>query len=99
MRVVRLQHGSEGVELATDAADVTVIEPRYVEGLPDEAAVFRAAVRRPIGARPLRDLVAASDRVAVVILDITRPMPSDRLLPWLFAERARAGVEGDHLAS
>jgi lactate racemase len=43
-------------------------------------------VRQPIGAPPLRDLVVARDRVAVVIPDITRPMPSDRLLPWLFAE-------------
>ena len=43
-------------------------------------------MRRPIGARPLRDLVGARDRVAVVIPDITRPLPTDRLLPWLFAE-------------
>jgi nickel-dependent lactate racemase len=32
--------------------------------------------------------VSARDRVAVVIPDITRPMPADRLLPWLFAELA-----------
>jgi lactate racemase len=88
MRRLRLQYGTEGVELATDVADVTVVQPRYVKGLPDEAAAFRAAVRQPIGGRPLRDLVVASDRVAVVIPDITRPMPSDRLLPWLFAELA-----------
>jgi len=83
---VRLQYGTDGLDLATDTPDVTVIEPRFVEGLPDEAVSFREAVRRPIGARPLRDIVRANDRVAVVIPDITRPMPSDRLLPWLFAE-------------
>jgi nickel-dependent lactate racemase len=76
---VRLQYGTDGLDLATDAPDVTVIEPRFVEGLPDETVSFREAVRRPIGARPLRDIVRASDRVAVVIPDITRPMPSDRL--------------------
>jgi len=32
--------------------------------------------------------VKATDRVAVVIPDLTRPLPSDRLLPWLFAELA-----------
>jgi nickel-dependent lactate racemase len=65
---------------------VTVIEPRYLSGLPDEAARFRAAVRDPIGIRPLRELVSARDRVAVVIPDLTRPLPTDRLLPWLFEE-------------
>jgi lactate racemase len=86
---VRLQYGTHGIELATDASDVTVIQPRFVKGLPDEAAAFREAVRRPIGARPLRDLVGAHDRVAVVIPDITRPMPAERLLSWLFAELSR----------
>jgi nickel-dependent lactate racemase len=88
MRRVRLRYGTDALELATDASDVTVIEPRFVGGLPDEAAAFREAVRRPIGARPLRDVVRASHRVAVVIPDITRPMPSHRLLPWLFGEIA-----------
>lgn len=88
MRRLRLQYGTDGLAFDTDAADVTVIEPRYVPGLRDEAAAFRAAVRRPIGTRPLRELVGPEDRVAVVIPDITRPMPSDRLLPWLFAELA-----------
>lgn len=88
MKRLRLQYGTDGLELLTDASDVTVVEPRFVTGLPDEAAAFQDAVRRPIGAGPLRDLVAARDRVAVVIPDITRPMPADRLLPWLFAELA-----------
>lgn len=83
---LRLRYGTDVLEVATEAADLTVIQPRFVDGLPDEAAAFREAVRRPIGTRPLRDLVGASDRVAVVIPDITRPMPADRLLPWLFAE-------------
>ena len=31
-------------------------------------------------------MIAADDKVAVVIPDITRALPSDRLLPWLFEE-------------
>jgi hypothetical protein len=88
MERLHLQYGTDGLELVTEATDVTVIRPRFVDGLADEPAAFREAVRRPIGARPLRDLIGARDRVAVVIPDITRPMPSDRLLPWLFAELA-----------
>ena len=57
MKRIRLQYGTEGLELSTDAPDVTVIEPRFLPGLPDEAGAFRGAVRAPIDARPLRELV------------------------------------------
>ncbi len=86
MRRIRLQYGADGIDLATDAPNVTIVEPRFVKGLADEAGGFRDAVRNPIGTKPLRELVAATDRIAVVIPDITRPLPSERLLPWLFAE-------------
>jgi lactate racemase len=81
-----LQYGRTGLEVDLPSENVTLLVPRFVEGLPDEAAGFREAVRRPIGAPPLREVVRATDRVAVVIPDITRPLPTDRLLPWLFAE-------------
>jgi nickel-dependent lactate racemase len=86
MQRIPLRYGTGSLELATDARDVAVIAPRFVPGLPDEAAAFRAAVRAPIDAPPLRALVEARDRVAVVIPDITRSLPLDRLLPWLFEE-------------
>ncbi len=83
---VRLQYGTTGLEVDIPSDHVTLIEPRFVEGLADEARAFREAVRQPIGSAPLRELVKAGDRVAVVIPDSTRPLPSDRLLPWLFEE-------------
>jgi lactate racemase len=43
-------------------------------------------VRRPLRSAPLRDVVRATDRVAIVIPDITRPLPTDRLLPWVLEE-------------
>ena len=88
-----LQYGRDGLDVELPAANVTVLTPRFVPGLADEAAAFREAVRRPIGTRPLAELVKATDRVAVVIPDITRPLPTDRLLPWLFAELAHVSSE------
>ena len=82
----RLQYGREGLTVEIPSGNVTVIAPRHVEELPDEAESFRRAVRDPIGTGPLREAVRATDRVAVVIPDITRPLPTDRLLPWLFQE-------------
>jgi len=68
--------------------DAVVITPQELPGLPDEHAAFEAAVRDPIGTAPLRDFVAADDRIAIVIADITRPSPSERLVPWIMSELA-----------
>lgn len=83
---IQLQYGAGWLDVEIPARRVTVIEPKFAPGLPDEPAAFRGAVSEPVGARPLRELIRAGDRVAVVIPDITRPMPLTRLLPWLFAE-------------
>ncbi|MEO6876811.1 MAG: nickel-dependent lactate racemase [Opitutaceae bacterium] len=83
---VRLHYGTTGLDLDLTGLNATILAPQFLAGLPDEAGAFTDAVRHPIGCRPLRDQIAATDRVAVVISDGTRPLPSDRLLPWLFAE-------------
>jgi nickel-dependent lactate racemase len=92
-RTIRLPYGTTTLSLELEAPDVAILEPRYVPGLPDEAAAFREALRAPIGAPPLKDLVGTGDRVAVVIPDLTRPLPSDRLLPWLFQELSHVAAE------
>jgi lactate racemase len=90
---VHLQYGREGLDVEIPGKNLTVVEPRFMAGLEDEAAAFREALRRPIGSPPLRDIVRAADRVAVVIPDLTRPLPSDRLLPWLLGELGHVPAE------
>lgn len=93
---VHLAYGKHGldVELPPDAL---VVEPRHVPGLPDETAAIRQALRDPIGALPLRELVRRGDRVVVVHSDITRPMPNDRVLPVLLAALEEAGVQPEDI--
>jgi nickel-dependent lactate racemase len=82
----QLQYGRGDLTIEIPSSDVSVLRTKHEEGLPNEAAAFREAVRHPIGSAPLKEIVGATEQVAVVIPDITRPLPSDRLLPWLFEE-------------
>ena len=91
--MVNLRYGRGDLAVEIPSGRVSVVEPRFVPGLPDEAAAFHEAVRRPIGARPLRECVAAGERLAVAIPDLTRPLPSDRLLLWLFEELAHVAAD------
>jgi nickel-dependent lactate racemase len=79
---IKLAYGTTGLTLELDdALDVTVIEPAFVPALADPVAAVRAALREPIGAPALRDLVRPGTRVGVVFSDITRPAPNRLLLP------------------
>jgi nickel-dependent lactate racemase len=84
--LTHLQYGKDGLEIHIPSSNVTVLAPQFIPGLSDEPTAFRNSVRHPFDSKPLRELISANDRVAVVIPDITRPLPSDRLLAWLFAE-------------
>lgn len=84
--LVHLAYGREGLDVQLPDRNLTVIEPLFVPGLPDEQAALLQALRQPIASPPLRELVKRNDRVAVVFSDLTRPVPNRRLLPPLLAE-------------
>jgi nickel-dependent lactate racemase len=86
---VKLAYGKTGLEIALpDEWDVTVVEPKFVPGLPDARAALQEALRAPRGSPPLRDLVRPGDRVGIVFSDITRPAPNRLLLPAVLDELA-----------
>ena len=60
-----------------------VARSKAVAPLQDARAAFDAALTAPIASAPLQDLVRPTDRVALVISDITRPTPNHLLVPWL----------------
>jgi lactate racemase len=90
---VPLQYGQAWMEVEIPSADATVLEPKFVAGLADEEAGFRTAVRRPVGTCPLKELIRATDRLALVIPDITRPLVTDRLLRWTLDELGHVPAE------
>jgi nickel-dependent lactate racemase len=95
---IRLAYGRDGLALNLPAdAPVTVIEPRFCPGLPDEQASILQALRAPTGTEPLARLAGPEDSVAIVFSDLTRPMPNKRVLPPLLDELALAGVDQDRI--
>jgi nickel-dependent lactate racemase len=83
---VNLLYGKKGklVELPDDGT--FVIRPKNVAPVSDEETAVFEALRAPIGSPPLREIVSATDTVAIVFSDITRPMPYSSVLPPLMEE-------------
>ena len=91
---VDLAYGKRGLQVEVPERAV-VIEPRYLPGLPDEAAALRQALRRPLGRPAFRELARPDDTVGIVVCDLTRPMPSRRVLPIVLGELDH--LDPDHI--
>jgi nickel-dependent lactate racemase len=88
---VHLAYGQNGldVELPEDA---DILLPEKTPALPQPETAVREALRQPIGSRPLAELIRPSDSVAIVISDMTRPVPNRILLPPILETVAAAGI-------
>lgn len=85
---VQLDYGSGSLEVQLPAnAAVTILQPQDVPALADTKDELKRALEAPIASPPLRDRIRPSDRVGIVVNDITRATPTaemlDALLPVL----------------
>lgn len=86
-RKIKLDYGREGLEIELpDSLNIDIVEPKYRQGLPDQAKAVQEALLKPIDSEPLRNLVKKSDTVGIVFNDITRPTPYKIILPVLLRE-------------
>jgi nickel-dependent lactate racemase len=88
---VRLAYGRGTLDAALPDHTL-VLEPVDPAAVGDEAAAFRSAVRNPIAAPPLRELIGSHERVVIVTSDITRATPNERLIPWILDEIAHVAA-------
>ena len=102
---LQLAYGKHGLWIdCPDSWNVTVVSPRFVQGLANATDAIQHALEHPIASASLHNrikLVAAlhgrNPSVGVVFSDITRPTPNHIILPVLLAELAAAGVQRDDI--
>jgi nickel-dependent lactate racemase len=85
--LVKLAYGKTGytVELP-DNYNIDMIEPRWVESVPDEKLAIITSLRNPYNSRSLADLITSVERVAIVFSDLTRATPYHIIIPALLGE-------------
>ena len=88
-----LDYGQSGLKLELSGLEATILSPKFLPGLPDEESAFKEAANGPIGCPPLKKIIRTNETVAIVIPDITRALPNERLLTWLFKELAHIPAE------
>jgi len=75
-----------------------ILEPKQSPPVPDDNTELRQSLRSPIGTKRLQEIVSPSDKVAIVINDVTRPIPSYKIVPMLLEELRLAGVRRESVS-
>lgn len=89
-----LDYGKHGLPVQLpDDANLTVIQPRHIDALPDPVRALAEALEHPIASGPLRELVRPDQTVAIVFSDITRATPNHLILPAILTALAHVPRE------
>lgn len=93
-----LSYGDSQVELPPPAGKtVDVYTANDLPGVTDGVAEVRRAMAEPIGTPRLVDLAGGRERVAIVVDDVTRPVPNDQMLRPIVDELQQAGIANDQI--
>jgi len=93
---VKLAYGKGEIVVPIPShAHLDVVEPGSVPGIIHPERAIAGALRKPCGARPLREMISPVEKVAVLFSDITRATPYQMILPVLLEELSH--LPKDHI--
>jgi len=95
---VTLPFGSRTLEIEIPSRNLAgVLRPKELPGVSDPKEEVKKALENPINSDRLTNIVKPGDRIAIVIDDITRPLPSRHILPPILSELKNVGVRKEDI--
>jgi lactate racemase len=90
---IKLDYGRTGLDV--ELPDDRTVGPLAIRPAPPlnyPAAALAAALAKPIGSRPLAEIVRGRKNACILVCDITRPVPNRLLLPPLLRMLEAEGI-------
>lgn len=76
---------------------VGVLRAKSAPAIESEEAEVRRALREPVGSPRLGGIVRPGEKIAIVTSDLTRPMPTAKVMPALLDELYAAGIRAEDI--
>lgn len=76
---------------------VGVLRAKSAPAIESEEAEVRRALREPVGSPRLGGIVRPGEKIAIVTSDLTRPMPTAKVMPALLDELYAAGIKAEDI--
>ncbi len=83
--------------VAIEVSRAVLKKPDPAGATADELGIINHSIENPIGSPRLSEFVDASSRVALVVSDITRPCPSNKIVPIVLKKLISCGVKKEHI--
>ena len=92
-KIIHLAYGKTQAQVDVPVSNLLgVYYPNEVGDLLNEDHILERALLYPIITPRLRDIVRKGQHIAIITSDISRPCPSDRMLPFIVAELEAAEI-------
>ncbi len=76
---------------------IAVLNSSFQKENPDEEKIINDALDHPIGTESFASLFPPHESIAIIISDITRPLPSSRILPILLKRLYALGIQDEDI--
>ena len=95
---VSLSYGKEKVQLSLENLNLLdVLKLAEVSPIKDPVSSLKVALANPIGSPPLKEVVKAGDKVAIIVNDDTRIANTSFFLPYILKDIEGEGVEREDI--
>lgn len=96
----KLKYGQSFVTIPSTLLEKAQILVQKVEPEPlqNYGEAITTALRQPTGCKPLAEMVSPQEKIAIVVSDITRPVPTSKILPPLLEELHSNGVTAENIS-
>lgn len=95
---VELRYDREGLEVELpQGLDVQLLHLNPLPAIDDEIKAIAASLQNPIGAPPLAELARGRESACIVISDVTRPVPNEKILTPMLACLETSGIPRDKI--
>jgi nickel-dependent lactate racemase len=93
-----MNYGKSSIDFdIPDRNIISTLIPQELPPIKNVSETIVEALRKPVDAKPLKDIVDKTTNVALLISDITRPCPSHKILLPLLTELNKSGVSDHHI--
>ena len=97
---MKVPFGFGSAEIQIDIPDrnlAGILHANEIERETDESNIIVNALTHPIDSPRLRELVKPGEKIAIITSDITRPMPSKKVLPFILSELKSASIRDEDI--
>jgi len=95
---IKLGYGKDFFNInITDENIADIILPAKIAGEKDEIEIISESLANPVGTGKISEIIQSHDKIAIVTSDITRPVPSARILPYIIGEIKAYGVPDENI--